>query len=284
MKKILTILIPLLLLLLLIITAGYIKRKLHDKENTNEQNGAQELTNNQSGSAADWKQYTYDQIGLTFSAPSDMTVTGNLDSGSIFTLNIEGGKYPDEDYYQLYGVLQQTENPTYDTESVKSELLDGSKETTIGGFKAVQGQYKGERNRLVTFIFTNIGIFKLATSQPTSDNEKTTQDILNTFTFSNPHSSPTSNKTTEQAIQSLLATKYNRPLSDVKVTVTKEVQGFAKGSVLFGQVGPGEGGMWLALLGNGWAVVWDGNGNVDCDKMRQEYGNPDTILKPDLCD
>lgn len=95
--------------------------------------------------------------------------------------------------------------------------------------------------------------------------------------------SPTPYSDTEHAIQAFLANKYKKPLSEVKVTITKEVQGFASGSVLFGQGGPGEGGMWLAVLGNGWDVVWDGNGNVDCIKMRQEYDFPDTILKPNFC-
>lgn len=96
-------------------------------------------------------------------------------------------------------------------------------------------------------------------------------------------SSPTPFPNTQSAIEAFLANKYNKPISDVHVTVTKEVMGFASGSVMFGQGGPGEGGMWLAVLGNEWEVVWDGNGNVDCNKMRQTYGFPDTILKPNFC-
>lgn len=95
--------------------------------------------------------------------------------------------------------------------------------------------------------------------------------------------SPTPYPDTKSAIAAFLAKKYNKPVSEVKVTVTKEVQGFASGSVIFGQGGPGEVGMWLAVLGNGWDVVWDGNGNVDCTKMRETYGFPDTILKPNFC-
>lgn len=98
-----------------------------------------------------------------------------------------------------------------------------------------------------------------------------------------PSPSPTPFPDTQHAIQAFLANKYKKSISEVKVTVDKEVQGFAAGSVLFGQGGPGEGGMWLAVLGNGWEVVWDGNGNVDCNKMRQEFGFPDTILKPNFC-
>ena len=89
---------------------------------------------------------------------------------------------------------------------------------------------------------------------------------------------------TEKAIQEILANKYNKPLSEVKVTIQKEAPGFASGSVLFGQDEQGEGGLWLAVAGNQWDVVWDGNGSIDCNKMRQEYGFPDTILKPNFCD
>lgn len=108
------------------------------------------------------------------------------------------------------------------------------------------------------------------------------QTIVSTFMFTDSVSA-TPYPDTRSAIAAFLANKYSRPVSEVNVTVTKEVPGFASGSVSFGRGGPGEGGMWLAVLGNGWDVVWDGNGSVDCDKMRREYGFPDTILKPDFC-
>lgn len=95
--------------------------------------------------------------------------------------------------------------------------------------------------------------------------------------------SPTPYSDTQSAIAAFLANKYKKPISEVKVTVTKEVPGFASGTVTFGQGGPGEVGAWLAYLGNGWNVVWDGNGNVDCSKMRNDYGFPDTILVPNFC-
>lgn len=89
---------------------------------------------------------------------------------------------------------------------------------------------------------------------------------------------------TEKAIQTFLANKYKKPISEVKVIIQKEAPGFAAGRVSFGQDEQGEGGMWLAVAGNQWDVVWDGNGAVDCNKMRQQYGFPDTILKPNFCD
>lgn len=89
---------------------------------------------------------------------------------------------------------------------------------------------------------------------------------------------------TEKAVQEFLANKYNKAISEVKVTIQKEAPGFAAGSVSFSQDGQGGGGMWLAVAGNQWDVVWDGNGAIDCNKMRQLYGFPDSILKPNFCD
>lgn len=227
------------------------------------------------------KEYSFDKIGIKFSVPLDMSVTGDDSQDDIFTVIIQRGNYPEQNYYQLYGILQTTSNPTFDTESFKKDLADGATDTTIGGFKAVQGQYTGERNNLVTTIFTNKGIFRLTTTPPSTKSKVITNSILDTlkFTFSD-------NKTdTQSAIQDILAKKYNRPLSEVNITVKKEAPGYSSGSVKFGQGGIGEGGVWLAVQKNGaWQLVFDGNGSVDCNKMRQEYGFPDIILKPDFCD
>lgn len=89
----------------------------------------------------------------------------------------------------------------------------------------------------------------------------------------------------EQAIQQVLADKYSKNVADVHITITKQNNTYAGGSVLFGTGGPGEGGMFLARkVGSNWEVVFDGNGSVDCNKMRQDYGFPDDILKPSFCD
>ena len=89
----------------------------------------------------------------------------------------------------------------------------------------------------------------------------------------------------DKEIQSLLAKKYNKSLTEVKITISKQDGNYVSGSVLFGTGGPGEGGVFLARnVGTTWEVVFDGNGSIDCNKMRQEYGFPDTILKPNFCD
>ena len=88
-----------------------------------------------------------------------------------------------------------------------------------------------------------------------------------------------------QEIQYILAAKYKKPVSQVKITMTKQTNQYASGSVLFGTGGPGEGGIFLAMKsGNIWEVVFDGNGSIDCNIMRAEYGFPDEILKPNFCD
>lgn len=91
-------------------------------------------------------------------------------------------------------------------------------------------------------------------------------------------------KSVGEEIQYLLAKKYSKSVDEVKVTITKQNDFYAGGSVLFGKGGPGEGGMFLAKkTDNVWEVVFDGNGSVDCNKMRQVYGFPDEILKPNFC-
>jgi len=83
---------------------------------------------------------------------------------------------------------------------------------------------------------------------------------------------------TEKAIQEILANKYNKPLSEVKIIIQKEAPGFASGSVTFGQGGQGEGGMWFAVAGNQWDVVWDGNGIITCDVLTNYPKFPSSII------
>ena len=97
-------------------------------------------------------------------------------------------------------------------------------------------------------------------------------------TVDNTNGSPVFGSTAE-AIQSALAQKYGKPTSDVHVTVSQEIQGFAKGTVSYGAGGPGEVGAWLAYQGNGWHVAWDGNGTPDCGALKNQYGIPDSICK-----
>jgi hypothetical protein len=88
----------------------------------------------------------------------------------------------------------------------------------------------------------------------------------------------------EQEIQYILAGKYDKPVGEVAITITKQTGDYAAGGVKFGPTSS-VGGMFLAVRSdNIWEVVYDGNGSIDCKKMRNEYKLPDEILKPNFCD
>lgn len=89
----------------------------------------------------------------------------------------------------------------------------------------------------------------------------------------------------EQAIKSFLATKYKKDINDVSVVISKSDDTHMAGSVKFSADNQSEGGLVLAVKeAKGWQVVFDGNGSVDCTKMRQDYKFSDEILVPQFCD
>jgi hypothetical protein len=55
--------------------------------------------------------------------------------------------------------------------------------------------------------------------------------------------------------------------------------------VKFSSEAGAEGGLFLAFRERDvWNVVYDGNGSVDCDVMRTQYGFSDLMLSPNFCD
>lgn len=89
----------------------------------------------------------------------------------------------------------------------------------------------------------------------------------------------------QQEIQSLLAEKYKKPIEQVKITISEQIGDYVSGGIKFSADPQTAGGMFLAAkINNKWQVVYDGNGSVDCLKLRQEYKFPDEILKPNFCD
>ncbi len=90
-------------------------------------------------------------------------------------------------------------------------------------------------------------------------------------------------ETVKEAVTNILTKKYNLEKNKVSVQVNKQFGDFASGSVGFGEEMGGGG--WLAKKIDGkWEVIWDGNGAVDCQKLRTEFNFPDEILKPSFCD
>lgn len=86
-----------------------------------------------------------------------------------------------------------------------------------------------------------------------------------------------------QAITSLLAQKYNKKTSEVFFDINKENTKYVVGSVSFGQKGV-EGGLVLAAkINDKWTLVYDGNGSIDCTKIKQDYQFPPEMLTG-ICD
>lgn len=129
-----------------------------------------------------WEIYEFPEVGLTLSAPFEMSVKGEKIDDSAFTLYVERSEYSDgDDYYQLYG-LYNLSAQVVNMEDLKTGFNEESiEELTVSGFPAVSGQNKGERNRFVTYVITDRGLFMLATSQPTIENKELTDEILSTF-------------------------------------------------------------------------------------------------------
>jgi|GEM_PF-1231150 len=81
-----------------------------------------------------------------------------------------------------------------------------------------------------------------------------------------------------EGIQLALAEKYNKKITDVFVTVTKENLLYAVGRVSFAPKG-GAGGIFLATKISGkWELIFDGNGSIDCNKIKQIYAFSQDML------
>ncbi|MCX6785773.1 MAG: hypothetical protein NTZ18_02900 [Candidatus Komeilibacteria bacterium] len=81
-----------------------------------------------------------------------------------------------------------------------------------------------------------------------------------------------------EKITAALAEKYHKPVTDVFVKIDKENTQYARGEVSFAPAG-GEGGMFLAVkTGDNWQLVYDGNGSIDCNKIKQTYQFPADML------
>jgi len=86
----------------------------------------------------------------------------------------------------------------------------------------------------------------------------------------------------EQEIQYRLARKYNKPAADVTITATRKSDDYMAGKVSFAAKdlpAGGAGGLFLAAKqGNMWELVYDGNGSIDCEKIKTNYHFPGEML------
>jgi hypothetical protein len=80
-------------------------------------------------------------------------------------------------------------------------------------------------------------------------------------------------------IKEILAAKYGKEISQVELRVNRQDQSHLTGSVSFLPGGPGESGMFLAAKVNGeWQLLYDGNGSVDCEGLK-DYSFPPEMLE-----
>lgn len=86
-----------------------------------------------------------------------------------------------------------------------------------------------------------------------------------------------------EEMQYQFAEKYDKPLADITVSITKQTDQFMSGSVKFtaANLPPlGEGGIFLAIKeGNSWKLVHDGNGMVPCEQLEEQYDISRDILQ-----
>lgn len=86
----------------------------------------------------------------------------------------------------------------------------------------------------------------------------------------------------EAALTKLFAAEHKKPVAETHVTIMKLENNFASGSISFGPT-PGEDGAFLARLVNGkWTLDYEGNGSIDCVKIRA-LGYPQDVLEG-FCD
>jgi len=90
-------------------------------------------------------------------------------------------------------------------------------------------------------------------------------------------------KESVEELQKIFIRKYPKYADTAQVVVDQEAGNYARGSIIFENGAPG--GLFLAVKNEGlWKIVFEGNGAPDCVKLRTEYGFPDALLKPNICD
>jgi hypothetical protein len=81
----------------------------------------------------------------------------------------------------------------------------------------------------------------------------------------------------KQDITLALSKKYNKLASSLTVTIIKETDKYAKGSITFTDQ-QGSGGLWFAAkTENGWELAFEGNGIMDC-AIANKYNFPKDIV------
>lgn len=77
-------------------------------------------------------------------------------------------------------------------------------------------------------------------------------------------------------IKAELVAEHGPSASDLVVSVTKTERDYAQG---LANDPAGGGGMWFAVNLNGqWKLIWDGNGNIMCDQIKEYPDLPSSMI------
>ncbi|KKS76308.1 MAG: hypothetical protein UV50_C0024G0004 [Parcubacteria group bacterium GW2011_GWB1_42_9] len=79
-------------------------------------------------------------------------------------------------------------------------------------------------------------------------------------------------------IRSAIATKYSRSVSDVFIRIDKKNSNYTVGGVSFAPKGVAGGAFMAAKINGKWKLVYDGNGSIDCTKIKRTYDFPADML------
>jgi len=212
------------------------------------------------------------ETGVTLSPAGNTEFNWIVAEADVTTDNtISGVLYSSEGVHMAdYNKIEKYMNDNFEADNYN--LADG----VVGGLRGYYGNYMA---CLLNFRHSQMKEVGEGIMEPVGDNLKVTLEC-GYFNKNKIHT-----LIVGQLIGEALAKKYQKAIGETSITITKQDDTHAAGNVVFGQGGPGEGGGFLAVkINNLWKVVFDGNGSVDCNKMRQEYGFSDEILKPEFCD
>lgn len=137
---------------------------------------------------SEWQEETVSEIGLTLQHPKDLVFRKEIadDNGRIRTLGFlltKGSE--DNPEYQMYGLYQQfREGSQQDLELAKKEMDSATiMETSIAGYKGIEGLIVGPKTRFITTVIKDGKLFSVSTIPPTEENKVLSAQIMKTFSF-----------------------------------------------------------------------------------------------------
>lgn len=222
-----------------------------------------------------------------FCADESNKLASDIEENSGVTLNLEGDTsfnwivYSDEITadYPIDGILYTADNIKWEDYDKIETFMNENYDQNFGNL--ADGVVGGEKGYFVNYMACLLNYRYEEMQENEEGIAEPKGDSLNVklecgyFNRNNEEEILTS-----QRIKEILAEKYNKQISGVTIGINKYNENYASGSVLFGEGGPGEGGMFLATNVNGdWEVVFDGNGMPDCDSLTSEYNFPEDMLE-----